>query len=232
MDFDVLAATWDAEHGPSSARAVEFAACLAILRSTCQQFPRPRVLDVGCGTGLHLLALANHISEGVGVDLSEAMVERARKKVEGVDACLRFTMAPAEELSTEALGWFDLVFLVGSLEHMLDPACVLTRVSVVLAPDGEVVVIMRNPLHPSTLFRRLTGRSKVLPRYRHMTPRELANVAERSGLKLVRLMSVVATSQDLRAGDLAATPWHSALGVRWHRIYAAHLVHRKATGEA
>lgn len=231
MDFDTLADSWDAEHGPTSARALEFAACLAILRRTCQRFQRPRVLDAGCGTGLHLLALADLISEGVGVDISPAMVARARKMAQSVDARLRFTTASAEELSAEVFGWFDLVFLIGSLEHMLDPGSVLTRVSAVLAPGGEVVVVMRNPLHPSALITRLTGRSKALPRYRHMTPRELENVAERSGLMTVRLMSVVAGSRNMRARDLAPASWHSALDVWWRRTYAAYLVHKKATWE-
>lgn len=64
MDFDALAETWDVEHGPASARAPEFAACVAILRCACRQFPRPRVLDIGCGTGCHLLTVADLISEG------------------------------------------------------------------------------------------------------------------------------------------------------------------------
>src|SRR4051812_31294812 len=38
----------------------------------------PRVLDIGCGNGALLRALASRISLGEGVDVSEAMLARAR----------------------------------------------------------------------------------------------------------------------------------------------------------
>jgi cyclopropane fatty-acyl-phospholipid synthase-like methyltransferase len=39
-----------------------------------------RVLDVGCGTGEHVMLAASHGAEAMGVDLAELAIERARAK--------------------------------------------------------------------------------------------------------------------------------------------------------
>src|SRR5947209_18838353 len=77
--FDATAASWDAEHGPDSARAAEFAARIRYLRKLCRRLGRPRVLDLGCATGQVLVQLSPVIDDGFGVDISGAMIERARR---------------------------------------------------------------------------------------------------------------------------------------------------------
>src|SRR5258708_32722799 len=41
---------------------------------------RGRVLDVGCGTGEHVMLAASHGAEAMGVDVAELAIERARAK--------------------------------------------------------------------------------------------------------------------------------------------------------
>ena len=41
-----------------------------------------QVLDVGCGTGEHVMLAANHGAEAMGVDVAELAIERARAKAE------------------------------------------------------------------------------------------------------------------------------------------------------
>src|SRR5438309_6727715 len=41
-----------------------------------------RVLDVGCGTGEHVMLAASHGAEAMGVDVAELAIERARAKAE------------------------------------------------------------------------------------------------------------------------------------------------------
>jgi hypothetical protein len=45
--FDSVAEIWDAQQGPASARAPEFAARMGYLRTLCHDLHRPRVLDLG-----------------------------------------------------------------------------------------------------------------------------------------------------------------------------------------
>src|ERR1700747_118187 len=41
-----------------------------------------RVLDVGCGTGEHVMLAASHGADAMGVDLAELAIERARAKAQ------------------------------------------------------------------------------------------------------------------------------------------------------
>jgi len=41
-----------------------------------------RVLDVGCGTGEHVILAASHGAEAMGVDVAELAIERARAKAQ------------------------------------------------------------------------------------------------------------------------------------------------------
>jgi len=77
--FDRESENWDADHGPDSPRAFEFQARAAYLRALCETLGKPRVLDLGCGTGRQLLDLADLIDGGVGLDLFEGMIARARE---------------------------------------------------------------------------------------------------------------------------------------------------------
>jgi len=76
--------------------------------------PGLKVLEIGCGTGDTLAALRP--SEGVGVDLSPAMLERARQK----HPRLRFVEADAEalDLGGETFDVVVLADLVGELRDL------------------------------------------------------------------------------------------------------------------
>ena len=69
------------------------------------------VLDVGCGTGIVTIPLAETGLETVGIDLAEAMLERAREKAEG-RSNLSFHLANALEFELEQR--FTLAVMTGN----------------------------------------------------------------------------------------------------------------------
>lgn len=79
-----------------------------------------RVLEIGCGTGSGLVALAERGAEVIGLDLDEASVRVARKRCElhGVFAELHVANATSvAEMFKDTP--FDFVIFYASLEHML-----------------------------------------------------------------------------------------------------------------
>lgn len=52
-----------------------------VFKTFCKEKPR-KILDLGCGTGSHALILAQRGYEVTGIDLSNVMIERAKKKAE------------------------------------------------------------------------------------------------------------------------------------------------------
>ncbi len=80
-----------------------------------------RVLDVGCGTGNHLLILSRLGLDVSGVDASAHMIAKAKERL-GHRCSLK--MAMAEDLPFED-NEFDIVLLINTLEFVDDPLAVL-----------------------------------------------------------------------------------------------------------
>jgi SAM-dependent methyltransferase len=88
-----------------------------------------KTLDVGCGIGDFL----NHRTETVGVDINPATVEWCRSR--GLDA---YPMSPNELPFQD--GSFDSAILDNVLEHLADPAELLSEIGRVLRPRSSLVV--------------------------------------------------------------------------------------------
>jgi ubiquinone/menaquinone biosynthesis C-methylase UbiE len=118
--FERIAPTWETRLGPHH---------LAALRAAVDGLAPQRILDVGTGTGVAALALADWFPEAavVGIDLSPAMVAVAEEK----GGRVRFEVADASQLPY-ADGSFDLVVLMNALPFFDE----LGRVT---APGGAVV---------------------------------------------------------------------------------------------
>jgi SAM-dependent methyltransferase len=90
-----------------------------------------RILDLGCGDGVHALEIAETGAEVVGVDVSQDMLAQALER--GVDA---------REMDGEALSFeneFDAVFSNAALHWMSRPERVIAGVARALKPGGRFV---------------------------------------------------------------------------------------------
>ncbi|MBW2280051.1 MAG: methyltransferase domain-containing protein [Deltaproteobacteria bacterium] len=99
-----------------------------------------QVLDVCCGPGLVAARLARDAGSVVGVDLTPAMLDLARRRVE--DAGL--SNASFEAARAEALPFddatFDVVVSRLAIHHLLDPDPALQEMARVLRPGARLVV--------------------------------------------------------------------------------------------
>ncbi|MGW1059860.1 class I SAM-dependent methyltransferase [Micromonospora rubida] len=103
---------------------------------------RPRIIDVGAGTGTGSLALARHLpdAEVIAVDLSDEMLEHLRHKAQasGVADRIRTVQADLDQPWPD-LGPADLVWASASLHHMADPVRTLAQALAALRPGGVLV---------------------------------------------------------------------------------------------
>ncbi len=77
-----------------------------------------RVLDLGCGGGLHALELAQRGFQVVGVDAEASAIARARERALGLEWA-RFEVMDLEEADPRRLGNFDLIVSLGNvLSHI------------------------------------------------------------------------------------------------------------------
>lgn len=137
--FDRSAPSYVDMHGPP-ARLLRYRASL--LRDAAGFQPNDIVVELGCGDGMHLFAMARDFARGIGIDISEAMVERARRAAP--DARFRFAAGVGEQIPTVDDGSVDVVYCVGSLEHMLDQPAVARSAFRVLRRGGRFAGLTPN----------------------------------------------------------------------------------------
>lgn len=105
--------------------------------------PRPglHVLDIGCGTGDFLRLLAPLVAPGnaVGLDLSETMINEARRRSAGSTSNVSFRLGSVQDLPF-TIGSFDRVIATQLLLHLPDPWRGLAEMCRVLAPGGLISI--------------------------------------------------------------------------------------------
>lgn len=93
--------------------------------------PTPRILDLGCGTGLSSLPFFKNGYEVTGIDASHAMIERARRLPYKKLLCQN--LEKSLRVRDES---FDAVVMVGVMEYIDDPALVFRQVRRKLVDAG------------------------------------------------------------------------------------------------
>jgi SAM-dependent methyltransferase len=134
---------------------------------------RPRILDVGCGTGANLLMLSKY-GDAEGVDVSEDALAFCRER-----GLANVKLGAAEELPYDD-GTFDLVTALDVVEHLDDDLAGLREMRRVLRPGGRVLLFV-----PTFMF--LWGLQDDVSnhRRRYRMP-ELQRVLEQAGFEVER----------------------------------------------
>ena len=106
--------------------------------------PPCRVLALGCGTGVEVRALKRRVDPEVvvvGIDHSEALVERARTQTatEGLAQNVEYRVGDVHDLPFSDAE-FDVVTLHTLISHVEDPTRVLAQTRRVLRPGGTVAI--------------------------------------------------------------------------------------------
>ena len=153
-----------------------------------------RLVDIGCAAGDLLERLVTRVPdatarriEPIGIEISTQLAERA-------DAALRrrggrcIHATGADGLAELPAGSIDIVVLSCVLEHEIAPLPLLRACRERLAPDGRIVVKVPNY---DCVSRRLRGSRWCGYRWpdhvNYFTPRTLAAMADRAGLRVVRM---------------------------------------------
>jgi SAM-dependent methyltransferase len=103
--------------------------------------PDDTLLDVACGGGLVVCAFAPHVRHANGIDMTPAMLDRAR----ALAAEQGLGNVSWREGDVAALPWPDAAFTIAvtrfAVHHFPDPAAVLREMVRVCAPGGRIVVV-------------------------------------------------------------------------------------------
>jgi S-adenosylmethionine-dependent methyltransferase len=108
-----------------------------------------RILDIGCGQGTQLLALARRGHAVTGLDSSAALLSDLDRSLRAEQRVVRnrVRLIQDDALRTAALfepASFDVVLCHGVLMYLPDPGPLLGAMSGVVAPGGLVSLLVRN----------------------------------------------------------------------------------------
>jgi ubiquinone/menaquinone biosynthesis C-methylase UbiE len=163
--------------------------------------PRDEVLDLGCGSGVHMKMFAPLCERIVGLDLSSGMIAKAEEELAGVQAAnWELRVGDAHDLPFSD-GSFSWVISMGLLDYVSSPQRVLEECRRVLRESGRIVFTM--PKSPSPFFLLRTAAGNVL-RDRLFGLPPIANTASYS-----RLMEL------LHAAGLAPESAQTVWGAMW-----------------
>jgi ubiquinone/menaquinone biosynthesis C-methylase UbiE len=114
-----------------------------------------RVLEIGCGTGIVTLAVAPHVEEIVGVDISPKMMEIAQAKAQRMSIeNARFTVCDGYTLPYED-EYFDRVLLCNILHVVSEPSTLLKEACRLCKSDGYVITATDCYAEPASFSARI-----------------------------------------------------------------------------
>ncbi|AXY74522.1 class I SAM-dependent methyltransferase [Paraflavitalea soli] len=119
------------------------------LRATLAPIPMEHYLEIGCGTGKNTEWLVTRAQAITAVDLSEAMLAKAKAKINS--PTVQFIQADITTPWTFTQGLYDVVGFSLVLEHIENLPAVFEKVAAVLKPGGYVYI---GELHP---FKQYSG---------------------------------------------------------------------------
>jgi ubiquinone/menaquinone biosynthesis C-methylase UbiE len=124
----------------STASAITDAGALRMIVDAAAPGPNDTMLDVACGGGIVVCAFAPHLRQATGIDMTPAMLDRARRlAAEKAIANVTWQQGDVGSLPWPD-GFFTIVVSRFAVHHFPDPSAVLREMVRVCAPGGCIVV--------------------------------------------------------------------------------------------
>ena len=165
----------------------------------------PKLLDVGCGHGVHLKMLAQKCQEVVGVDVSQQMLDLAKKELKSLKKQnWKLILADANKLPFPVKS-FDIIIAMGLLDYVTSPLNVLNQCANVLKKDG--IIVFTIPKKPSLFSPLRTPIGNLIkkvvfglpPIYQILTKSQVEQLTKKAGFKIERMESIWSTMWIVRA---------------------------------
>ncbi len=149
------------------------------------------VLDVGCGGGILAESMAASGASVTGIDLAEKSLQVAKLHLLESGKQVEYRKVAVETLAEERPGFYDVVTCMEMLEHVPDPAGVVSACAKLVNSDGHVFFSTLNR-NPKSYLYAIIGAEymlKLLPRGTHdyakfIKPSELAQWCRNAGLNV------------------------------------------------
>ncbi len=162
---------------------------VSYIERQCGGVDGKKLLDVGCGGGIRAEALAQNGAEVTAIDMAEMSLEVARLHLQESGLEVDYRLTTVEDFAATSPGAFDIVTCLEMLEHVPDPASVVSACCRLLRPGGKLLLSTLNR-NPKSFALAIIGAEyllRLLPRGTHeyrkfIKPSELAAAVRAGGL--------------------------------------------------
>lgn len=119
-----------------------------------------KLLEIGCGDGVHSCHLAKLGFQVTAIDVSEESIKKAQKRAKKIKAKVKFVLADFNQAKLPS-GFFDIVVFINSLHHFYFSGLkeVVDKAKRILKKGGRMFIIEPNHLHS------YTNLSYLIPRF-------------------------------------------------------------------
>lgn len=152
---------------------------------------KQRVLDLGCGGGILAEAMAKAGARVTGIDADAQAIAAARVHSGEQGLSIDYQCSTIEDFSAEP---FDLITCMEMLEHVPDPAAIVTEAARLLKPGGWLILstISRTAKAYALAILAAEYIFGILPRQTHdykkfILPSELAAMIRAADLEMVEI---------------------------------------------
>lgn len=172
-----------------------------------------KVLDIGCGGGILSEALAKRGAHVTGIDLASQAICAANDHLKASGLTVDYRLISAEKLAEENPAAYDIVTCMEMLEHVPDPASIVSAAARLVRPEGIVYFATLNRTLKSFIYA-IAGAEYalgLLPKgtHRHdrfLTPAELSQFIRQAGMAVMTITGITgnpATRQFRLAQDVS-----------------------------
>ena len=179
--FSKNAPAWKGRYGVDGAPAPQNAweyrkrgrIALAWLTKLRSQYPEARMLEIGCGAGVHSTAAAKAGWHVVAADIAPGMLAEA--KAQSTQPAWIAATAEAPPFRPQS---FDVVMMNGVIGYLADPVGVLRIVQSLLRPGGRLIISWVGK--PPQLFTRVSDAASAIPERLYLSLKRMLKGARTS----------------------------------------------------
>ncbi|MBE9526016.1 MAG: bifunctional 2-polyprenyl-6-hydroxyphenol methylase/3-demethylubiquinol 3-O-methyltransferase UbiG [Proteobacteria bacterium] len=192
--FEAMSTRWWDKEGEFKPLHDLNPARLAYIKQGANGLAGKNILDVGCGGGILSESMAHEGANVTGIDMGDANLTIAKMHLYESGEKVTYQKIMAEEMAEQQAGQYDVVTCMEMLEHVPDPASIISACKKLIKPDGHVFfsTVNRNAKSYAMAIVGAEYIMKLLPKGTHdykkfIRPSELDQWIRQAELKTVHI---------------------------------------------